>query len=257
MGYTTLRFNTTGSNNTAVGDQALYSNTTASNNTAVGYQAMYNKTTGSDNVAVGRDALYANAVGINCTAIGKSALSASTGDGNTAVGLAAGAGISTGRYSTALGLVSMTAATYTGDYNTSVGYNANPSAAGVSGEFTLGDGNITNLRCNDTTISSLSDARDKTEIVDIPYGLDFLLTVKPRQFKWQTRDGNVKDGQTRLGFIAQELLEATNNKNDVLDLVMESNPEKLEAKYGNLLPIMVKAIQELKAEFDAYKASHP
>ena len=29
-----------------------------------------------------------------------------------------------------------------------------------------------------------------------------------------------------------------------LDLVCEDNPEKLEARYGNLLPVMVKAIQE-------------
>lgn len=29
-----------------------------------------------------------------------------------------------------------------------------------------------------------------------------------------------------------------------LDLVSEDNPEKLEARYGNLLPVMVKAIQD-------------
>jgi hypothetical protein len=192
--------------------------------------------------------------GVNNVAIGTSALSSATGDGNTGVGHATGSGISTGQYNTAIGLVAASASTYTGNYNSSIGYNANPSSAGVSGEFTLGDSNISNLRCNDTSISSLSDVRDKTEIVDSPYGLNFLLTVKPRQFKWQTREGNVKDGQTRLGFIAQELLEATNNKNDVLDLVMESNPEKLEAKYGNLLPIMVKAIQEQQALIVSLKA---
>jgi hypothetical protein len=30
-----------------------------------------------------------------------------------------------------------------------------------------------------------------------------------------------------------------------------------EVKYSVFVPILVKAIQELKAEFDAYKASHP
>ena len=29
---------------------------------------------------------------------------------------------------------------------------------------------------------------------------------------------------------------------------MDDNPDKLEAKYGNLLPIAIKAIQELSAQ---------
>jgi hypothetical protein len=33
-----------------------------------------------------------------------------------------------------------------------------------------------------------------------------------------------------------------------LDLVYESNPERLEAKYGNLIPVLTKAIQELSAK---------
>jgi uncharacterized protein YceH (UPF0502 family) len=32
--------------------------------------------------------------------------------------------------------------------------------------------------------------------------------------------------------------------------VSENNPEKLEARYGNLLPVIVKAIQEESAEKD-------
>ena len=34
-----------------------------------------------------------------------------------------------------------------------------------------------------------------TDIVDLPIGLDFVDTLKPRKFKWQTRDGNIKDGE--------------------------------------------------------------
>ena len=41
------------------------------------------------------------------------------------------------------------------------------------------------------------------------------------------------------------------NGNDILDLVMENNPDRLEAKYANLLPIAIKAIQELSAQNDA------
>jgi hypothetical protein len=226
-----------GVNDTASGYRALYSNTTGTNNTASGSQALYSNTTGSLNVASGRDVLYHNTTGFNNTASGVNALLSNT----------------TGAYNTAYGRDALNPNT-TGSYNIGVGHAANSTSATVSGECTLGDGNITNLRCNDTSISSLSDARDKTEIVDSPYGLAFINTVKPRQFKWQSRDGNAKDGRTHLGFIAQELLEATDGNNAVLNLVTTENPEKLEADYGKLLPIAIKAIQELSAKVAALEA---
>ena len=36
-----------------------------------------------------------------------------------------------------------------------------------------------------------------------------------------------------------------------LDLVSQENPDKLEARYSNLLPVIVKAIQEESAQKDA------
>jgi hypothetical protein len=59
----------------------------------------------------------------------------------------------------------------------------------------------------------------------------------------------------RVGFIAQELQSAMEsvgeNTNDILDLVFDDNPDRLEAKQGNMLPIAIKAIQELSAKVDA------
>ncbi len=56
------------------------------------------------------------------------------------------------------------------------------------------------------------------------------------------------------GFVAQELDEAQTKANaEWLNLVLKSNPEKLEATYGNLLPVIVKAIQDLKKENDELK----
>jgi len=38
-----------------------------------------------------------------------------------------------------------------------------------------------------------------------------------------------------------------------LNLVYDSNPEKLEATYGRLVPVLVKAVQELSAEVKQLK----
>jgi hypothetical protein len=104
------------------------------------------------------------------------------------------------------------------------------------------------------TITSLSDARDKKNIQDLTLGLDFITKLKPRQFNWDRRewydeglsDGSKMKEEPTAGFIAQELYELQNEEHaEWLNLVLKDNPDKWEATYGNLLPVMVKAIQEL------------
>ena len=150
----------------------------------------------------------------------------------------------------------------TGNNLTLIGYGAEPTSGIATDQITLGNGSVTSLRCNVTTISGLSDARDKKNIKDLSLGLGFLMKVKPRMFYWDKRewyDGNKSDGSKMkevptAGFIAQELDEAQISGNaEWLNLVLKDNPEKLEATYGNLLPVMVKAIQDLKAEKDELK----
>ncbi len=47
------------------------------------------------------------------------------------------------------------------------------------------------------------------------------------------------------GFIAQELLKAQETTGHTIPgLVYDENPDQLEAGYGKLLPVLVKAIQE-------------
>jgi len=83
------------------------------------------------------------------------------------------------------------------------------------------------------------------------------MKLKPRLFNWDKRewykdkkaDGNKMQKTPTAGFIAQELDEVQTKENaEWLNLVLKNNPEKLEATPGNLLPVMVKALQELKAE---------
>jgi hypothetical protein len=111
------------------------------------------------------------------------------------------------------------------------------------------------LRCQVQTISALSDRRDKTDIENISIGLDFINDLTPVEFVWNMRDGG-KIGIKETGFIAQDL-DAVQEKYGVaeqLNLVLKDNPDKLEASYGKLIPVLVKAIQELTDEVEKLKA---
>ena len=250
---------TTGSTNTAVGATSLTSLLTGSNNTAIGNEALRN-TTGDQQTAVGSQALQTLVSGLGCTAVGYQAGRLVTGNYLTAVGWQALTAVSSGANNTALGR-SAGATITTGSNNVCVGYSADVSAVGASNQnsigysaactgdnqVTLGNASIATLRCQVTSITALSDARDKADIVDVPLGLDFLETVRPVRFTWNMRDGS-KVGAPEAGFIAQELKAAQDAVGaDWLGLVDASNPERLEATPGKLLPILVKAVQELAA----------
>jgi hypothetical protein len=236
----------TGSSNSAFGSNSLTANTTAGGNSAFGGNSLVANTIGSGNSAFGYHSLVANTIGNGNSAFGGNSLSQNTtGTNNSAFGYNAGANLTTG------------------GANTVIGYNAQASSPTVGNEVTLGDGSINTLRCNVQSISSLSDARDKKNIRDLPLGLDFLMKVRPRQFNWDRRgwyengkpDGSKIQENPTAGFIAQELDDVqTKEGAGWLNLVLKSNPDRLEATPGNLLPIMVKAIQELKAENGALKA---
>ncbi len=244
----------TGSNTTIIGYDAGKAATSVDNLTLVGYEAGKAVTTGVINDFFGYQAGLACTTGNRNTGIGYRAMYlCTTGYRNVSIGAISGTALTTGYKNTFIG--------YYSGYNTTTGYNnivighlTEASSATVNNEITLGDSNITSLRCADTSISSLSDRRDKTDIVDLPVGLDFVNSLKPRQFKWQTREGvPSKDGTVRAGFIAQELQEVQTGA-EYLDLVMDENPDKLEAKQGKLIPVLVKAIQELSAQVTALKA---
>ena len=81
--------------------------------------------------------------------------------------------------------------------------------------------------------------------------------MRPRTFKWNRRElvegdkNHSKNGKSELGFIAQELQEAMDEgDNQILDLVYEANPERLEIKPAGLIPILVKSIQDLNEKLN-------
>ena len=213
----------------------------------------YNTTTNS--LYVGEVPSNLGSDAVNNTSLGDSALvninstSGNDADNNTAIGYNAGNSITTGKENTLIG--SGAATDNSAGYNqTSLGYGA---VCSDNNQVTLGNSSITELRCGATTIASLSDRRDKTDIIESEYGLNFVEKLKPVQFTWKRREleegdiNNPHNGKKRLGFIAQDFQDAMpDGENDILDLVNEANPERIEAKYGNLIPILVKSIQELQ-----------
>ena len=175
------------------------------------------------------------------------------GTAATHVGYNAGGAVTTGTFNTFLGHQAGSTTT-TASNVTCLGRGATASSATVSNEITLGNSSISSLRCQVTSISSLSDRRDKKDIKELPVGLDFINALNPVEFTWNMRDG-AKVGQKEAGFIAQELDEAQQDAGveELMNLVLKTNPDKLEAAPSKLIPVLVKAIQELSAEVKALK----
>jgi hypothetical protein len=105
--------------------------------------------------------------------------------------------------------------------------------------------NAGTIFATNTSISAISDIRLKENVRDLDAGLDAILALKPRRFDWKQGKGkNVKDD---IGFIAQEV-------EQVLPQLIggwkagEGEPDDLKSvKASDLIPILVKAIQELTA----------
>ena len=84
--------------------------------------------------------------------------------------------------------------------------------------------------------------------------LEFINALRPVSFTWNMRDGG-KVGIPDIGFIAQELLSVQEQLGvSIPNLVFDANPERLEAAYGVLIPILVRAVQQLSDMLDCEKA---
>jgi hypothetical protein len=291
-GYVALYSNTTGTFNVGLGSQALYSNTTAERNTAVGYQAGYTPSTSNENTFVGYKAGYTKTTGDANTFIGNIAgTAATTGVANTFVGSNSGSTVTTGTKNTILGSYNgnqggvdirtsnNNIVLSDGDGNPRYYYNTAHNLLGESGSFVAGclsKGTGTQyymdfrvgwtsnssvgtqtgyISTNGTTTSYVtsSDYRLKNTIAPMTGALAKVALLKPCTYKW---NANGSDGE---GFIAHELAEVVpqcvTGEKDAVDA--EGNPVYQGIDTSFLVATLTAAIQELKAEFDAYKATHP
>jgi hypothetical protein len=277
MGFNALRSNTTGGYNISIGNYASYNITTSSENSAIGYSTMFSNSTGANNSAFGSNALYAMTTGNANVAIGRNSLPAlTTAEQNVGVGNSTLESLTTGFYNLSCGHRTGRTLT-TGSYNVYLGSYANASSAGVAYEIniqansadTAGKGGSTGLinaggggiynGTNSATWAVTSDRRLKKNIVDNNTGLDKITAIQVRNFEYRVaeeitelpQNQAVQKTGVQLGVIAQELQAI------LPDCVKTETTGVMSINSDNLTWYMINAIKELKAEFDAYKASHP
>ena len=103
-----------------------------------------------------------------------------------------------------------------------------------------------------TTISGISDQRLKENIVDLDVGLNAVMALKPRKFDW--KEGKGKDKKGDRGWIAQEFETVFPDMIDEWKDPAPEGEEPYKAVNADLIPILVKAIQEQQAIINELKA---
>lgn len=187
-------------------------------------------------------------------------------DGGSIDGTAIGAAsVSSGAFSTITGVT-------TGNFDQTANFsNTNASygggVVGISGNragstlWTLLDGANTggvcitvygngNIANTNGVYGALSDVSLKQNITDATPKLNDVMKLKVRNFEFKSNPG-----LKQLGFIAQELEQVFPN---LVDEAKDKNGDQVKhIKQSVLIPVLIKALQELKTEFDTYKALHP
>ena len=259
VGINTLYKNTTGASNIANGYNALYENTTGYNNTANGYRALYKNTTGYNNTSNGCSALYKNTTGCNNTAVGCNALNLNTtAGGNTAIGYDSLSSNTTGHGNTAIGHLALRSLT---TYYNCTGLGANSAVTG-SNQVQIGDSSVTVYA--QKALVTRSDARDKLDIEDSPLGLNFIMKLRPRKYRMNSREAYFEEGEERdftakndgskagkrphYGLVAQEVKETMNELGidfaGYLDSKIDGGEDVLSLGYTEFIAPMIKAIQQ-------------
>jgi hypothetical protein len=101
-------------------------------------------------------------------------------------------------------------------------------------------------------ISAISDQRFKENVRDLDSGLAEVMALKPRLYDW--KEGKGADIKNARGFIAQEFEQVFP---DLIDEWRDPAPEGEEPYKSvrqDLIPVLVKAIQEQQAIIDSLKA---
>jgi hypothetical protein len=100
------------------------------------------------------------------------------------------------------------------------------------------------INATNTTIAAISDQRLKENIRELDDGLNTILALKPRKFDW--KEGKGADTKNVRGFIAQEFETVFPDMIDEWKDPAPEGEEPYKSVRADLIPTLVKAIQELK-----------
>jgi len=127
-------------------------------------------------------------------------------------------------------------------------YNAN------NGTFVLtnsGVANVGSFNMSSGAYTATSDINKKKNIELSTLGLNEILQLIPKTYRFKTEDD---DSKKNIGFIAQDV-------KDVIPYAYSENiigdETFIGLEYTAFIPVLVKAIQELNQKFEDYKATHP
>jgi hypothetical protein len=232
-----------GCSSIAIGNQALCNHAAPVNDIAIGQGAMTNNCNSTGyNIAIGVHAMCANTTGCQNVYIGASSGEVNNGNWNTFIGAHSGCSMSTGDDNIIL------------------------TAGGCSGSDAIGstsDGEIgfatvqsgvsrwTRYAGNGSWVSP-SDARLKENINDLALGLNVVDQLKPRTFTWKANQ------RCDVGFVAQEVDEVLSvvDPDNTMCVVDKKNPDQWALASGNMMPLIVKSIQELSDKVTALEAEN-
>ncbi|MCJ7444237.1 MAG: tail fiber domain-containing protein, partial [Methanotrichaceae archaeon] len=106
----------------------------------------------------------------------------------------------------------------------------------------------TNYRINCRPYAAQSDVRLKSNITPIDIGLQEILQLNPVTFNWK-KDSN---GSLHYGLVAQEVEKVIPDAVTRSAVVTNDTPDgQMNLKYEELIPILVKSIQELNAKVES------
>ena len=259
--------------NTNVGNQAGYTNTTSQRNTLIGHFSGYSLT-GGYNTFAGQNSGYLVTSGTKNTILGSYSgnqggldirtssnnIVLSDGDGNPRVYV-------NNLGDAMVGCFDPSAATDVG-IKFRASHNAKTIST-VSNRSTSADEGITmwstgantwrfyvgwggKINATSNTIQAISDQRFKENIRDLDDGLSKVMELRPRKFDW--KEGKGADIRDDRGFIAQEFEEVFPDLVGVWKDEPPEGEEPYKAVSQDLIPTLVKAIQELSAKNDALEA---
>jgi len=267
----TTSFNTTGTvklagcypfgaNNIILGSGAGSSltDTNSPRNVVVGVNAADSSTRLEDSVVIGYGSLNQAVNTYSNVAVGAFSMIDSTTSGQVGLGWGSLGYATTGCCNIALGTYGLFSLT-TGSNNTTIGYlSGNDSLCQIttqSNHVILGN-NTTACLLAKVQLTVPSDCRDKTDIADIPYGLNLVQSICPVAFKFDDRgnyeegvtpDGTHKENKCRIGFLAQNVISAERSINPTGQLLVtnDEREDRFSITETNMIPVLVKAIQEL------------